>query len=98
MAVAVLLLGSGSDAVEVTVDVLVMLGLVTPLLTAVTMVIIADAPAARGTNVTVRLLPLPPHTPPPVAKHETKVIELGRLSETVTDGALRGPLLVWVSV
>jgi hypothetical protein len=59
-----------------------------------TSVIVRLAPLAREANVTVRSLPVPAQTPPPVAAQDTKVTPAGRLSVTTTDCAVLTPLLV----
>ena len=69
-----------------------------PGLTLATKVIVADAPEASELNVTVRLLPEPPQTPPPVAAQDMDVVEAGRLSVTTVEAAMPGPLLVTVIV
>lgn len=61
-------------------------------------VIAAEAPEASELNETVRLLPEPPHTPPPVDEHDTNISDEGRLSVTVIDDAGSGPLFVTVMV
>jgi hypothetical protein len=63
-----------------------------------TIVATAEAPAAIELNVTTRLLPEPPQTPPAVDEHETNVSEAGKLSVNVIDVAVSGPLLVKVIV
>lgn len=99
VAVAELLVGLGSEEVELTVAMLLIVApLVTEQLTWVTKVMVADAPGINEEKVTVRLLPEPPQTPPPAALHETKVTADGRLSVTVTEDAVFGPLLVAVIV
>ncbi len=70
----------------------------TPALICATSVIAAVVPDASVPNVTVRLLPAPPHIPPFVASHETNVTCDGRLSVATTDCAGLGPLLVTVIV
>ncbi len=67
-------------------------------LTVATRVMVADEPTASDEKLTVRLLPVPPHTPPPVALQETYVRLEGRLSVTTTLCATPMPLLVTVSV
>jgi hypothetical protein len=87
----------GSVVAEETEAVLVMV--VPPEPSAVaTSVMVADAPTASEENVTVRLLPVPPQTPPPVELQETNVTFAGRLSVTTTDCATPGPLFVTVIV
>ena len=96
---AELLAGSGSGVKEVTVAVLsIIVPSATEQLTLATKDMVSDCPDARDANVTVRLLPEPPQTPPPVEAHETKVVSAGRLSVTVTEVAVSGPLLVTVTV
>src|SRR4051812_34494829 len=50
-------------------------------LTLTTSVTVANAPPRRSGKLTVRLLPVPPHTAPPVAEHDTNVVAAGRISE-----------------
>ena len=95
--VAELLLRSGSGIAELTAAVLLIrLPLATKQLTLATKVMVTDFPASSESKVIVRLLPVPPHTPPPVASQEKKVVEPGRLSVTTTGTAVFGPLLVTV--
>src|SRR5207247_6418648 len=54
----------------------------------------AEAPEASDAKDTVRLLPEPPHVPPPVEVQEVKRTSGGRLSVTITEVASMGPLLV----
>jgi hypothetical protein len=99
VAVAELLAVSGSGVKELTVAVLLItVPSATEQFTVATKVMLSDSPDARDANVTVRLLPEPPQTPPPVEEHETKVVSAGRLSVTVTDVAVAGPLFVTVTV
>src|SRR5436305_13783027 len=72
--------------------------LVTVQLTDAVIVTVADAPAAIEANETMRLLPVPPQTPPPVAVQLTKETAAGRLSVSVIDCAVSAPLLVTVIV
>jgi hypothetical protein len=65
---------------------------------ATVIVIVAEAPEASDVNVTLRLLPIPPQTPPPVEEHITNVTDAGRLSVTVIVDAGSGPLFVRVMV
>ena len=69
VAVALLSTLFGSAVVEETVAVLLSVPVV-PLPTVTPKVIVSVAPEASELKVTVRLLPDPPHTPPPVALHE----------------------------
>ena len=97
--IAELLFVAGSGIDELTVAVLLIsVLLATRQFTEVTRVTVADAPAASEAKVTVRLLPEPPQTPPPVGEHETKVVEAGKLSINVTSAAVPGPLLATVIV
>jgi hypothetical protein len=97
--VAELLLGLGSGVRELTVAVLLItVPSTTEQFTLATRVIVSDSPGASEANVTVRLGPEPPQTPPPVEEQETKVVEADRLSVTLTDIAVSGPLLVTVTV
>ena len=99
LAVAELLATSGSGVKELTLAVLLIaVPSATEQFTLATKVMVSDAPDGRSANVTVRLLPEPPQTPPPVEEQETKVVSGGRLSVTVTDVAGSGPLLVTVTV
>ena len=82
---------------ELTVAVLLMLVPTDPFAVA-TSVTVAEPPLGREANVTVRLLPEPPHTPPPVELQETKVADDGKLSVTVTVWATAAPLFVITSV
>ena len=68
VAVATLLLGLGSGVDELnTVAVLpIIVPLDTEQFTLATIVITAVVPGASDANVTVRLFPDPPHTPPPL--------------------------------
>ena len=81
---AELLLAFGSGVAELTVAVLVMVVPAAPLAVA-TRVTVADAPLASDEKVIVRLLPVPPQTPPAVDEQKTKVTEPGKLSVTTTD-------------
>src|SRR6266567_299778 len=100
VAVATLLLGLGSGVEELnTVAVLPMIvPLDTEQFTLATIVITAVVPGASDANVTVRLLPDPPHTPPPVELHETKLVFAESTSVTVTDAAVAGPALLTTMV
>jgi len=99
VAVIELLFELGSGIEELTVAVLLItVPSATEQFTEATKVMVSDPPDARDANVTVRLFPEPLQTPPPVEEHETKVVEAGRLSVTVTDVAVFGPLLVTVTV
>jgi hypothetical protein len=67
-AVAELLFATGSGVDELTVAVLLIAApLASEQFTLATRVMVADAPAASEVKLTVRLLPDPPQTPPPVA-------------------------------
>ena len=97
VSVSVLFAGFGSNVAELTVAVFVIVApLSTEQLTWATRVIVAESPAAREVNVTVRLLLEPPHAPPtpPLTEHEVNVVEAGRLSFTITEVAALGPALV----
>jgi hypothetical protein len=99
VAVAESLVVSGSGVNKLTVAVLLItVPSGTEQFTLAKKVMVSDWPDARDANVTVRLLPEPPQTPPPVEEHETKVVSAGRLSVTVTDVAVSGPLLVTATV
>src|SRR6185503_5330787 len=94
-----LLVVDGSRTGDATVAVLPTIApLLTEQLRVATNVIVAEAPEASVLKDTTLLLPLPPHTPPGVDRHETKVSETGRLSLTVTDKAGSGPLFTTVIV
>ena len=99
VAVAELLLVSGSGVKELTVaELLIAVPSATEQFTLATKVMVSDSPDAKDANVTVRLFPEPPQTPPPVEEHETKVVSAGRLSVTITDVAGSGPLFITVTV
>jgi hypothetical protein len=99
VSVAELLDVSGSGVKELTEAVLLIaVPSATEQFTLATKVMVSDCPEVSNGNVTVRLLPEPPQTPPPVEAHETKVVFGGRLSVTVTDVAASGPLFVTVTV
>ena len=99
LAVEELLAFDGSRTGEVTDAVLPIIVLsATAQLRVATNVIVAEAPDASEVNETVRLLPVPPQTPPAVDEHETKVSEEDRLSVTVIDWAGSGPLFVTITV
>ena len=84
--VATLLLESGSAVIELTDAVLVITApSVTVHSSEATRVTVAEVPGASEVKVTVRLLPEPPHKPPPVALHDTKVRFAGKLSVISTD-------------
>lgn len=55
-----------------------------PALSVAVMVIVADAPAASESKMTVVQLPDPEHNLPLVAAHDTKVVSAGRSSATVS--------------
>ena len=94
-----LLLLFESGVSELMVAVLeILVPFATPQLTIVTSVMVADVPDPIAGNVIVRLLPDPPHTPPPVELQDTNEVVAGRLSVTVTVFAVSGPLLVIVRV
>ena len=94
VAVAELLLESLSGVAELMFAVLIIDVLsASEQSTVATRVIVSDAPEASEAKVTVRLLPEPPHTPPPVEEQETKVTDDGRLSVTTTELDVLGPLL-----
>src|SRR5262245_66460914 len=101
IAVAELLSGLGSVVGELIVAVvLITAPSGVEQLTCARSVIVAVALTASEGKVTVRLLPEPPQVPPvpPGAAQETNVVDGGRLSATVTDVAMSGPLLVTVIV
>jgi hypothetical protein len=99
VAIAELLFVMGSGVDELTIDVLLnTVLLATERFIEPTRVVVADTPAAIEVKVTVRLLPEPAQTPPPVEEHETKVVEAGRLSVTVTSAASPGLLLATMIV
>ena len=86
LAVEELLPLAGSRTVEVTDAVLLTFALfATEQFRVATKVIVSEAPEASEENVTVRLLPEPPHTPPPVEEQDTNATGEGRLSVTVID-------------
>src|SRR5687768_6247325 len=101
VAVTELLTRFGSVASELTLsDLRIILPSASAQLTLATSVIVATALAASEVNVTVRLLPTPPQAPPvpPTTAHDTKLIEAGSVSTTVTDCAASGPLFVTLIV
>src|SRR4029077_4985985 len=99
VAVAELLLVSGSNVRALTVAVLLItVPSATEQFTFATKVMVSDSPDAKDANVTVRLFAEPPQTPPPVEEQETNVVSAGRSSVTVTDVAVSGPSLVTVTV
>src|SRR6266446_10602003 len=61
-------------------------------------VIVSAEPLAREGKLTARLLPEPPHTPPPDEAQEINVTVAGRLSVTVTFWATATPLFVTTTV
>lgn len=99
-AVATLLSEFGSGVVGVkTIAVFPMIApLATEQFTRAMIVIIALVPGAIEAKVIVRLLPVPPHTPPPDASHDWKVVLAERTSVTVTEVAVPGPALVTIMV
>jgi len=96
VALATLLFGFGSGVEELnTVAVLPMIvPFATEQFTWATIVIMAVVPGGIDANVIVRVWPDPPHTPPPVESHETKVVLAERTSITETEVAVAGPALV----
>ena len=98
VAVAVLSSRLGSTDTELTVAVFVSVAPNSAAFTWATSVIVAEPPTASDGKVTVRLLPLPPQTPPAVELHDTNVVSAGSVSDTVTPMASSGPLLVTVRV
>ncbi len=89
----------GSRLEELTVAaLLITVPSTTEQFTLATKVIVSVSPDASDANVTVRLLPEPLQTPPPVEEQETKVVSAGRLSVKVTDVAGSGPLFVTITV
>ena len=94
-----LLFELGSAVVEVAVAAFVIdAPFATGQFTVATIVMVSEAPAASDENVTVRLFPVPPQLPPPVALQETKVVSAGKLFVTTTFCAALGPLLPTVNV
>ena len=83
VAVAVLLARTASKVDEVTVAVLTRVAPM-PAVTVAVMVTVADARPAIDVNVTVRLLPEPPQTPPAVEAQVAKVTPAGSGSVSVT--------------
>lgn len=100
VAVATLLAVLESEVEELkTVAVLPMaVPLATEQFTRASIVITADAPGASEAKVIVRVLPDPPHTPPPVESHETKDRLAESTSVTVTDVAAAGPALLTTTI
>jgi hypothetical protein len=83
---AVLFRVFGSGVAELTPAVLVIfVPPATPSLIRTTSVIVAVAPEDKVPNVAVRLLFVPPHTPPFDAEQERKLTCAGRLSVKTTD-------------
>src|SRR5687767_8216967 len=62
--------------------------------TAATIVTVSDAPAASNGNAAAGSPSESPHTPPPVALHETRLNVSGRWSTTTTSCAGETPLFV----
>ena len=90
---------TGSRSNEVTDAVLLTFApFATEQLNVAMILIVAEVPDASELNETVRLLPEPPHRPPPVDEHDTNARDDGRLSVTVIDEAGSGPLFVTVIV
>ena len=96
VAVDTLLLGLLSGVAELnTVAVLLMAApAAAEQLTRAMIVMSAVVFGASDAKVTVRVLPDPPQTPPPVELHETKVRLPEMTSVTVTEVAVAGPRLV----
>src|SRR5262245_55338889 len=95
-AVARLLMRLLSGVVELNTEAVLLI--VEPLaaeqLTSATITISVGMLGDKDANVTVRTLPDPPHTPPPVELHETTVTFPENTSVTVTDVAVPGPKFV----
>src|SRR5947199_10670594 len=88
-----LLRGFASALVELTVTKLFSaVPAVTELSTTTPIVMFATPPEASEVNETVRSLPDPPQTPPPVALQDTNEVPPTRVSRTVTCVAASGPL------
>src|SRR5437879_1365164 len=88
-----LLLGFGSagDELKATEPVLLMMvPFGTAQFSAATSVTFAMPPPGNWEKATLRLLPDPPQTPPPVEAQDTNVVFAGRLSVTVTLEAALG--------
>lgn len=90
---------TGSVTAPVTEAVLLtMAPFATEQLSVATNVMVAEAPDPSVANETLRMLPRPPHTPPPVDEHIENVTDAGRVSLTEIDDAGSGPRLVRVIV
>ena len=94
--VARLLPGLGSGVEELNIATVLPIAMPPDVehITVAVMVMRAVAPGASESNVTVRLLPDPLQTPPPVEVHVKKPRLDGRVSDTVTDVAAFGPMLL----
>ena len=97
VAVAVLFASTASKVDDVTTAVLTSVAPM-PAVTVAVMVTVADEAAAMDANVTVRLLPEPPHTPPAVAMQVANVTPAGSGSVSVTLSAGSDDRLAIVSV
>ncbi len=97
VAVAVLLARTASYVTDVTAAVLTSV-LPMPAVTVAVMVTVADARPAIEVNVTVRLLPEPPQTPPAVEAQVANVTPAGSGSVSVTLSAASEDRLPIVSV
>src|SRR5262245_43305342 len=85
LAIAELLLATGSLISDTTLaELLIDVPLSRSPLTKALKVIVSVEPELIEAKLTVRLLPVPPHTPTPLAEHEVKARLDGRLSETTT--------------
>ncbi len=97
VAVAVLLAVTGSNVAAPTTAVLTSVAPM-PAVTVAVMVTVADDEPAMDAKVTVRLLPVPPHTPPAVAPQVANVVPAGSGSASVTARDGSDDRLVIVSV
>src|SRR5262245_41555206 len=95
-----LLAGFGSGVAALNTTAVLPMGepFATEQLTRPTIVITSLVPGARDAKETVRLLPLPPHIPPPVESQEMKDRFDESTSVTVTEVAVDGPRLVTIIV
>jgi hypothetical protein len=100
VAVATLLPGLVSGVVELKMVAVfpIIAPLATEQLTFAMIVITAVVPGGSDANVTVRILPDPPQTPPPVELHEAIVVLPENTSLTVTEVAVAGPALLTTMV
>jgi hypothetical protein len=84
---------SGVDELNIVAVFDMRVPLATLQLTVATMVITAVVCGGNEAKVTVRLVPEPPQTPPPVELQETTLMLPEKTSFTVTEVAVAGPAL-----